>query len=255
VIRFGWAQNVATPSTVSARVNANLFSIGARHCLDPYQIPPVALPNAYVPRMKPASGLCPKLWANATVLRSIDTNIAPSSRYTGASTTSPGAAAPRARPSFPARPGFPAWSADRSGGTTNGSVPRSAANHSVPSRHSRAATPTPEAGKISVASSVTAAGPTMKHSSSATDSKENAVCNRGEPASSTLQRARTIVPSDGMVAPATAPGTKKAQVGSWSCTVTMSSAVATPNTVSRGSNTRRWPCESTARATRGEVTA
>ena len=80
MIRFGCAQNVATPSTVSTRLNANLFSSDARHCLDPYQIPPVALPSAYAPRMKPASGLSPKLWANATVLRSIDTNIAPSSR-------------------------------------------------------------------------------------------------------------------------------------------------------------------------------
>jgi len=140
-MRFGCAQNVATPSTVSTRLNANLFSRGARHCLDPYQIPPVALPKAYVPRMKPASGLCPKSWANATVLRSIETNIAPSSKYTGASTTSPGAGAPRTRPAR--RPACPAV---RSGGTTTGSVSRSAANHSVPSRHSRAATPTPEAG-------------------------------------------------------------------------------------------------------------
>ncbi len=53
----------------------------------------------------------------------------------------------------------------------------------------------------------------MKHSSSATDSKENAACSRGEPASSTLQRARTRVPRGGMVAPAIAPGTKKAQAG------------------------------------------
>ena len=52
-----------------------------------------------------------------------------------------------------------------------------------------------------------------KHSSSATDSKENAACSRGEPASRTLQRARTRVPRDGMVAPAIAPGTKKTQVG------------------------------------------
>ena len=158
---------------------------------------------------------------------------------------------PRHGPGRAVRPGL----ADRSGGTTTGSVPRSAANHSVPIRHSKAATPTPEAGKNSVASSVTAAGPTMKHSSSATDSKENAACNRGEPASRTLQRARTIAPSDGMVAPAIAPGTKKAHVGSRSCTVTMSSAVATANTVSRGSRMRRWPCESTARATRGELNA
>ena len=77
VIRLGWAQNVATPSTVNERASANLFSTGARHCLDPYQMPPVALPRAYVPRMNPASGLCPKCWAKATVLRSIDTNIAP----------------------------------------------------------------------------------------------------------------------------------------------------------------------------------
>ena len=220
--RFGWAQNVATPSTVSVRVSANLFSTAARHCLDPYQSPPVALPKAYVPRMKPASGLCPKCWANATVLRSIDTNIAPSSRYTGASTTSPGAAAPRTRAGRPGCPGRPA--AARSGGTTTGSVPRWAANHSVPSTHSRAATPTPEAGETSVASSVTAAGPMTKHSSSATDSKENAACSRGEPASRTLQRARTMVPRDGMVAPAIAPGTKKAQVGSRSSTAAMSIA-------------------------------
>ena len=44
--RFGWAQNVATPSTVTVRVTANLVSSGVRHCLDPYQSPPVALPNA-----------------------------------------------------------------------------------------------------------------------------------------------------------------------------------------------------------------
>jgi hypothetical protein len=77
---LGCAQNVATPVTVRTSVIANLRPSGARHCLDPYHRPPVALPNAYVPRMKPASGLCPKCWANATVLRSTDTNIAPSSR-------------------------------------------------------------------------------------------------------------------------------------------------------------------------------
>ena len=225
---------MATPSTVSVRASANLFSTGARQCLVPYQIPPVALPNAYVPRIKPASGLCPRCWANATVLRSIDTNIAPSSMYTGASTISPGAGTPRTRPAR-----RPARLAGRSRRTTAGSVPRSAANHSVPTRHSTAATPTPEAGKTSVASSVTAAGPTMKHSSSATDSKENAVCSRGEPASRTLQRVRTIAPSDGMADPATAPGTKNAQVGSLSSTATMSSAVATVNTTSSGIRTRR----------------
>src|SRR6516164_8913437 len=98
VTRFGWAQNVATPSTVRVRVTANLVCSGDRHCLDPYQSPPVALPSAYVPRMNPASDLCPKCWAYEIVLRSIDTNIAPSRKYTGASTTSPGAGASRALP-------------------------------------------------------------------------------------------------------------------------------------------------------------
>ena len=90
-----------------------------------------------------------------------------------------------------------------------------------------------------MASSVTAAGPMTKHSSSATDSKENAACSRGEPASRALHRARTMVPSDGMVAPAIAPGTKNAQVGSCSSTATISAAVATENTASSGSSTRR----------------
>ena len=90
-----------------------------------------------------------------------------------------------------------------------------------------------------MASNVTAAGPMTKHNSSATDSKENAACSRGEPASRTLHRTRTIVPSDGMAAPATAPGTKKAQVGARSFTVTIRAAVAMVNTASNGSSTRR----------------
>ena len=90
-----------------------------------------------------------------------------------------------------------------------------------------------------MASSVTAAGPMTKHSSSATDSKENAACSRGEPASRTLHRARTMVPSDGMVAPATAPETKNAQVGACSSTVTIRAEVAMVNTASNGSSTRR----------------
>src|ERR1700677_398142 len=103
VIRLGWTQKVETPATVRLRVIANLVATGARHCRDPYQSPPVALPRAYVPRMNPASGLCPNCWANATVLRSIETNIAPSKRYTGTSTTSPGAGAPRTRGALEAR--------------------------------------------------------------------------------------------------------------------------------------------------------
>jgi hypothetical protein len=125
------------------------------------------------------------------------------------------------------------------GGFTAGSVLRWAVNHSVPARHSAAATPTPEAGYTSVASNVTPAGPRMKHSSSATDSNENAACSLGDPASSTLHRARTMVPSAGMAEPAMEPGTKYAQTGAPSSTARMSSTVAMTNTATIGSSTRR----------------
>ena len=64
-----------------------------------------------------------------------------------------------------------------------------------------------------------------------------------------------MVPSDGMVAPAIAPGTKNAQVGSRSATAAIRAAVAVANTASSGSSTRRWPRESTSRAIRGEENA
>ena len=48
-----------------------------------------------------------------------------------------------------------------------------------------------------------------------------------------------MVPSDGMVAPAIAPGTKNAQVGACSSTAAISAAVAVVNTASSGSSTRR----------------
>src|SRR6185437_15496891 len=65
--------------------------------------------------------------------------------------------------------------------TTGGSVDRCDANHSDPSSAHKAAVPTPAAGCTWVASTVTAAGPSTKHTSSATDSSENAVCSRGDP--------------------------------------------------------------------------
>jgi len=44
--RFGIAQNVHTPATVSGRVTARRCHAGARQVLDPYQRPPVPLPSA-----------------------------------------------------------------------------------------------------------------------------------------------------------------------------------------------------------------
>ena len=81
------------------------------------------------------------------------------------------------------------------------------------------------------------------------------MCSSGEPASRTLHRARTMVPSEGMVAPAMAPGTKNAQVGMRSSTVTIRAVVAAAKTATTGSSTRRWPTVSTIRASRGEENA
>jgi hypothetical protein len=70
-----------------------------------------------------------------------------------------------------------------------------------------------------------------------------------------LHRARTIEPSDGMVAPVTAPGTNHAHTGAPSDTVTMSSTTDTANTAARGSSTRRWPSRSASRADCGATKA
>ena len=44
--RFGIAQNVHTPATVSERVTASRRQAGACQLREPYQRPPVALPSA-----------------------------------------------------------------------------------------------------------------------------------------------------------------------------------------------------------------
>src|ERR1700730_1008221 len=171
--------------------------------------------------MKPASALWPKCVAKATVLRSTVTNIAPRNRYTGTSTARPGAANRELRTRAAgdrhpgADPGAEAGAGTGAGArvTTGGSVDRCEANHSDPPRAHRAAHVTPGAGCTWVASKVTAAGPTTKHSSSATDSTENAVCSRGDPARRTDQRARAIGPVCGIVAPPAMPQRNSVQSG------------------------------------------
>jgi hypothetical protein len=44
--RFGIAQNVQTPATVTVSVTARLFHAGARQVRAPYTSPPVPLPSA-----------------------------------------------------------------------------------------------------------------------------------------------------------------------------------------------------------------
>src|ERR1700753_548804 len=100
--------------------------------------------------MRPASALCPKRVAKATVLRSIVTNIAPRNRYAGTSTTKPGAARPERRTRATRRrdADAAAVAGARAGvtATTGGSVDRCDANHSDPARAHRAAHVTPAAG-------------------------------------------------------------------------------------------------------------
>jgi len=138
---------------------------------------------------------------------------------------------------------------------TRGSVERCDANHSVPARQSSAADATPAAGCSWVASSVTMAGPSTKHTSSATDSRENAVCSRGELPSSALHRARAIGPSEGMVAPATMPGRNSAQSGASSSTAMISPATLATKMSTSGTSTRCWPRVSTSRAICGALAA
>ena len=201
--------------------------------------------------MKPASGLCPKCWANATVLRSIDTNIAPSSRYTGASTTSPGAAAPRTRAGRPA-----VGAAGRSGRTATGSVPRWAANHSVPSTHSRAADADAGGGED--------LGREQRHGGRADDEAQlvgdRLEGERGVQPGRAREQDAPAGPDQGAQGrhgrrPRSLPARRRPRSAGRSSTAAMSIAVATVNTVSSGSSTRRWPRESTSRAIRGEVNA
>jgi hypothetical protein len=95
----------------------------------------------------------------------------------------------------------------------------------------------------------------MKHTSSATDSRENAVCSRGESPSSALHRVRTIGPSGGMVAPPRIPGRNSTQSGARSCTARISPATLTTKTATSGNSTRCCPRVSTRRAICGAQTA
>ena len=179
-------------------------------------------------------------------------NMAPRNQYTGTSVTSPGTAAQvRARRGRGTGEDPPA----RPGPRGCGWVRRCAANSSVPITHSTIAAPTPAAGYTAVASSVTNAGPTTKMNSSATDSSEKAVCRRPVPASSTLHRARTIDPTDGMVAPARAPDTTTAASGAPISASVMKTTVAAPNTATCGRSTRRWPNRSMSLAICGAPSA
>ncbi len=180
------------------------------------------------------------------------TNIAPRNRYTGTRTTSAGAASSARRPRAAGRRDAETGSRGLvEGVTTGGSVDRWDANHSDPSRAHSAAHPTPAAGCTWVASKVTAAGPITKHSSSATDSTENAVCSRGESPSKTDQRARAIGPVCGMVAPPMMPHRNNVQSGARSVTAAIRPTTDTAKITHTGISTRCWPSRSVRRPSCG----
>ena len=134
---------------------------------------------------------------------------------------------------------------------TGGSVDRCDANHSDPRRAHKAAHATPAVGCAWVASTVTAAGPITKHTSSATDSIENAVCRRGDPARRTDQRARAIGPVCGMVAPPMMLHRNSVQSGAWSMTAATRPATDRAKVTHTGTSTRCWPSRSTRRPSCG----
>ena len=136
-----------------------------------------------------------------------------------------------------------------------GSVARCDANHSDPARQLAAARVTPAAGCSWVTSTVTAAGPITKHSSSATDSTENAACSRGDPVSSTDQRARAIGPSCGMAAPPALPAANSVQSGARSCTAATRPATDSAKIRQAGTSTRCCPILSVSLPSCGAQTA
>ncbi len=106
-----------------------------------------------------------------------------------------------------------------------------------------------------VASETARIGPTMKQISSATASKEYAVCSFGGSSRyRCAQRARTIEPVLGITP---MPAANRNSVQSGRPVRAPSSRPAAASTVASvaGSATRRWPCRSTSREIHGPSTA
>ncbi len=106
-----------------------------------------------------------------------------------------------------------------------------------------------------VVSPVTSAGPATKITSSATDSKENAVWSRADPPSRWDQRARTIEPSEVAAPPTTTPEANSVHMGApyWAQSIIVTSAA--PCRTTNGMSTLDWPNLSTSRPDSGAATA
>ena len=111
------------------------------------------------------------------------------------------------------------------------------------------------AGGITVARSVTTAGPITKIISSATDSRANAECSEAGSGSSALHLALTMEPSEGIDEPATQPVIMSSQTGACSSAQLTKTTQATPNTHASGRSTRCWPNRSASLATCGAAAA
>ena len=126
-------------------------------------------PSAYTARTRLAAALCPCSSAKATVTTSTAPKIAPVATKVTTRTCSPGERS--------AEP--PPWC---SRGCGTGSVARCEVSQKTPITKNAAASSGPASGNQAVESPMETIGPTMKHTSSAIDSHEYAVCNsRGEP--------------------------------------------------------------------------
>ena len=106
-----------------------------------------------------------------------------------------------------------------------------------------------------VDTTVASTGPTMKASSSTAASREKAVWMSSGVCSSAVQRERTREAMEPLKAPAPAARSTSTHRGASSCAATVRPRRQAPDTRVEGSMTRRWPCTSMRRASRGAPTA
>ncbi|GAA3411043.1 hypothetical protein GCM10018952_18110 [Streptosporangium vulgare] len=212
------------------------------HRREPYQRPETRLPPANEASSSPAMGLAPRSSANATVIRSTEPNTAPIARNAHDISATPGMVI-----------GVPAPACL---GRTGGSVPRCSAKATVPTTVQVRATIRPAYGLIMVARAVTSAGPATKMTSSATDSKENAVCSLPRPGQQVRPAgAHERAERESAVAPTATPVAKSVQRGApWRAQSIRPVSVA-PCVNVRGTTTLAWPNLSTRRPDSGAATA
>lgn len=138
---------------------------------------------------------------------------------------------------------------------TGGWERRCAANSSPPTRVSEASATRPAAGVTAVHRAVASSGPTTKVNSSVTDSNAAAVDISGDFLSVALQRARTMGPICGTVAPVGTATANRVHRGAWARASAVRVRLDSVCSRVTGTSTARWPWRSVSRPARGALTA